>query len=377
MSAIKALDSDLSVTNVDGGAVDFTSFAITEDAEAMLKELASQVFAWPRIAIVGQSTVIYGPSNIGKTLLTLNCVGRQLKSGELKAEVFYINADDNARGIVEKQRIAQEFGFSQLVPGRNGFEAKLLPRLMKQRAEQGTAKTCVVVVDTLKKFADLMSKRDSSAWGVVSREFVAAGGTVIALAHTNKHKDSDGKSIYAGTADVIQDADCAFVIDELESTTERKTVVFRNHKQRGDVATELAYTFVNEGDYRARFDSVTTVDDEARREREAEARFEQMVAKDADAIEAITAIIKAGKTKRKEIINEAYQIDGISRNRATKVLDRYTGTNPSRHRWTASQGEKNARIYRLTPPPCNFGSFGSFKNRPAEGGNFAPTEGED
>ena len=56
----------------------------------------------------------------------------------------------------------------------------------------------MIILDTLKKFTDLMNKKASSEFGKLARTFVGAGGTIIALAHTNKNKDEEGKGVTGG-----------------------------------------------------------------------------------------------------------------------------------------------------------------------------------
>src|SRR5690554_4837108 len=114
-----------------------------------------------------------------------------------------------------------------------------------QMTKDGTAQDTILVLDTLKKFADLMDKQAGSRFMNHVREFVSHGGTVIMLAHTNKHRDADGKLVFAGTSDVVDDIDCAYIIDVLEAgpLDQSKTVIFENFKSRGDVADKATYRY--------------------------------------------------------------------------------------------------------------------------------------
>ena len=78
------------------------------------------------------------------------------------------------------------------------------------------------------------------------RSFVSHGGTVIGLGHTNKHKNPEGKSVFGGTSDITDDADCYYVIEELQTNATTKTVRFENHKSRGDVDKTATFTYTNE-----------------------------------------------------------------------------------------------------------------------------------
>lgn len=102
-----------------------------------------------------------------------------------------------------------------IAPHHNGFDIGQIAALMSSMGQDGTARGVVFVLDTLKKFTDLMNKRSASDFGQVAPGFVSGGGTLIALAHTNKHPDFDGKRIPSGTSDIVDDTDCCFVINKL------------------------------------------------------------------------------------------------------------------------------------------------------------------
>ena len=70
--------------------------------------------------------------------------------------------------------------------------------LMIELAETGQAKGVIIILDTLKKFTDLMQKKEATQFGIISRGFVAAGGTLICLAHTNKHKSQTVNQFIVG-----------------------------------------------------------------------------------------------------------------------------------------------------------------------------------
>lgn len=236
--------------DVAGG---FEQFTLRESAEAMEARMQTDSFVIGRLAILGQLTVFYGGPNMGKTLLTLWLLARQIEAEAVDPKtIYYINADDNSRGLMEKQRIAQRRGFSQLAPGHAGFKAKMLVALMQLEAQRGTAQGCIIVLDTLKKFTDLMDKKEASAFGRAAREFVSAGGTVIGLAHVNKHKDFEGKSVHAGTTDIKDDADCVYILDDVGQAGGEQVVMFRNEKDRGDVAQTAYYAFASKDGHLSR-----------------------------------------------------------------------------------------------------------------------------
>ena len=179
--------------------------------------------------------------------------------------MFYVNADDSFKGTVEKTELAESWGFHMVTPNQNGFTSSEVPQMMLELAETGDAKGVVIILDTLKKFTDLMHKRESSEFGNISREFISAGGTLICLAHTNKHRSADGKPIYSGTSDISDDCDCVYILDKLDGRMfeDEVAVEFVNDKSRGDVASSVSFSYSKKHgqSYAELIDSVKRIDD--------------------------------------------------------------------------------------------------------------------
>ena len=191
-------------------------YSLTGQSAKLRQQMLADQFVLKNIAIMGQWTTIYGAPNSGKTLITNWLLREALMSDAIDGErVYYINADDNYRGLVEKIELAEDWGMHMIAPHHNKFAVNQIPELLTELGNDGGARGAVVVLDTLKKFTDLMDKRAASQFGIAARGFVSAGGTLIALAHTNKHVGADGKSIYSGTSDIVDDSDCCFIIEKI------------------------------------------------------------------------------------------------------------------------------------------------------------------
>ena len=136
-------------------------------------------------------------------------------------------------------------GFHVLCDGYHGFKVADFIKHIEELCRNNQARGVVLILDTLKKFTDLMDKRRASRWGEVIRRFIAKGGTVIGLAHVNKNPGADGKSVYSGTTDIIDDADCAYVLDvvSVDDKKHTKIVEFDNRKRRGNVVNRVSYSF--------------------------------------------------------------------------------------------------------------------------------------
>jgi archaellum biogenesis ATPase FlaH len=333
---------------------DLAVFSLSGKSKEMRSKMLADKYVMKNIAILGQATAIYAKPNTGKTLLTLHLLTEAIKSGDIKGEnLFYINADDSFKGLVTKTELAEKYGFEMLAPGHDGLKSTQFLLYLRAMIQQETASGKIIVLDTLKKFTDLMDKKKASEFMTIAREFVANGGTLILLAHTNKNRDGDGKVVFAGTSDIVDDVDCAFTIDEVEITGATKRVLFENIKNRGDVAREVAYQYdiTEKKDYLELISSVSELDGNSIQEAKKDKAIADKLAKNSEAIEAITEAINSGKTLKTDVVKAAHEFSGISKPKLTKALGEHTGSNFSNgDRWRISKGEKNAQSYHLVMP---------------------------
>lgn len=325
------------------------AFSLNGKGAELLEQMKNDEFVLPEIAIKGQATLIYAQFNTGKTLLLIHLLAESAKVNNINLEnVCYINADDTYKGMVEKLQIAEEAGFQMLCPGHEGFHtADLIPTIKKMIATQ-TASDAVVIVDTMKKFIDPMSKSDSRQFGIIMREFVSQGGTYIALAHTNKKRGNDGKPVFGGVSDPVDDADCAFILDTLETTDEYKIVEFANFKSRGNVANRLAFEYSNiaTDSYSARLASVKEVDPTKAEQH----RSSHSDTGDEELITAISKLIADGTNTKMKLADAAAKATGLSKRKAMGVIENYTGQDLALHKWHFIRGKKGANIFSLNTP---------------------------
>ena len=148
--------------------------------------------------------------------------------------------------------------------GHNDFAASAFVRILQRVMERGQARGVVIILDTAKKFFDQMDKRLSAGFGKVIRRFVMQGGTVVLLSHVNKKPGLDGRPIYSGTSDIVEDVDCAYTLRTVsEPGAGEKIVEFENIKRRGDVVQRavFAYSAADGLSYERLLGSVRKVDD--------------------------------------------------------------------------------------------------------------------
>jgi len=353
---------------------DLAQFALNGQSKRLEEQMLEDKFVLGRLAILGQLTDLYAKPNSGKTLMVIWLLIQAIKSGQIDAEdVFYINADDNFRGLVFKLKLAEQYGYMQLAPGFNDFKSDLFLRYLQKMIEEQSARGKVVILDTLKKFTDVMDKKVATGFGKVAREFVSSGGTIIMLAHTNKHRDADGQLVFSGTSDVVDDADCVYMLDVIDGAgdSERRTVVFKNIKARGDVDSTATYSYstAKGQSYSDLLESVMAVSGEQAEEARMLGEVAGRLQENSEVIEEIIAAIDSGVTLKTELVNAVKDTGVCSAAKVRKVLNQHTGTDYLLgHRWNVKKGDKNAMAYQLLlSTKVSPQSDGAFDYRAAKG----------
>lgn len=342
--AVVSVPSEQSTTNANP----FRKYSLIGQA-AKYEALAQE--ATPLLGDVcqrGEATVWYAKHNVGKTLLFLHMVSEAVEQGRIAAEdIYYINADDSSSGIAGKLGLLDEIGAHTLVPGQGGLKAEHLEELLKLAVRNETARGTLVVIDTLKKFVDLMSKRNTSDFTNVCRQFVSAGGTLLGLAHTNKRRGDDGKAIHAGTTDILDDFDAGYIIDELPITRGpgERLVEFTRLKGRGGGLQSVAYAYAAEDNvsYAERLASVRLVQEA---DLNGIRRVEEMRS-DAELIAVVASCITQGVNAKMALRNAVAEQANISRRAATKIIEQYTGDNQDLHHWSFARKAHGKMICTL------------------------------
>lgn len=327
----------------------FDSISLNGTSEQMEKQMLEDVYALGGVALMGQSTVIYAGPNFGKTLIVLWLIIKAVEDGNFNSnDLMYINADDTHKGLTHKLKLAEKYGFRMAAPGYNNFRANNLVEMLRGFVLFDEARGKIVILDTLKKFTNLMDKTVGSEFGVVAREFTAKGGTLISLAHVNKHKNADGKSIMAGTTDISDDADCIYIGDTV-SDADEKIVELRNTKDRGNVEKKISFSYnQTEKDYYKLLETVKSVGtDEAAEKRKAENKARYMK-ENIHIINYIKELIYTGVKSQKEIINLCNENHNFGKVKTHKLLNTLTGNNPDNGKlWKRISVKNNRYEYRL------------------------------
>ena len=352
------LDQSLdSVTNMDNDKNNFLASisemiaSTPENISAMKKRARDEVFVLPNIALAGQLTIINAAYSTGKTLLAMWLLSQRDKAATEGFRFFYINADDDFNGGIIKSELLELHHVHALIPNERGFDVSKFTWMINQAIETKAANQMVFILDTMKKFVNMMDKGSARDFTDLLRRFSQAGGSVIALAHTNKHKGSDGMSVAEGVGDFLSDFDCGYIADIATEDNQQKTVVFRNDKTRGTNAREVTFTYCNqEGcSWSDRFDSVTKQSGGDAKRLLAEAENREQHERDLPTIRYIEARLSTGKVSRANIERLDLGDGKPSKNERTRVLNKYNQSNsdPDLRHWVTSSGIKGGEEYSI------------------------------
>ncbi len=347
-----------------------TAFSITRSLKKLKREMVEQKHLLDGIALMGQATVLYAAPNTGKTLLVLWMLIQAIKQNRVDPSlVFYINCDDSMSGLVQKGEIAAAHGFSMLSDGYEGFEIKNLKSILLEVIRLGQAMGAVIVLDTLKKFTDLMDKTTCSDFMKLIRRFVMRGGTVLMLAHANKRLGPDKKPVYAGTSDILDDADGGYIMwVSSEAGAAERVVEFERRKGRGNVRQRA--TFAYSGADGLPYERILASVREVGAAEAVEVQVAAEVRADAVLVEATKGCIREGIVKRMELMPAIALRTKCGRRNAEQLLDKYTGTDPRQHHWNYTVQARGAKVYHLlVPDPPADGGIAASTSTPREHGH--------
>ena len=325
-------------------------FSLRGKSDEIRKQIVGEKPLLDRLALTGQLTIWYGPTNAGKTLIFMALLTKAISEGRIPGgNCYYFNADDSGSGLLTKNDLMNDMGCHIIAPGYASFELSKFDELLTEMAENGQAKGRFVILDTAKKFVDPLNKKDAARFATICRKFSLKGGTMLVLAHTNKYPGANGKQQYAGAADLVQDFDAAYTIDVLSDGPDNKVIEFTKNKARGNSAESAAYAFNNQPSlsYPERLASVREVDPEQL------SSLQKVVAQadDAEVITAIKAAISAGSMSKMELAVHVAGRVSIGRNKVVNILQRYQGDNAAEHLWYFETGPNGRKTYRLHGSP--------------------------
>ncbi|VAW16157.1 hypothetical protein MNBD_BACTEROID05-33, partial [hydrothermal vent metagenome] len=284
------------------------ALSVTDRVDEMEKQLGSEEHIFDGLAVKGQLTLFFAKPNTGKTLLFFYLIVDAIEKGLIKPkDVFYINADDDFRGVVKKGAIAKQYGFELINPAEAGMSSTEVIEMLLDLANSPESKGKIIILDTVKKFVNLMSKHEQSKFYSDMRILAINEMSVIMAGHANKYLDAEGELIYEGTADTLNDIDCVFSINMMSPIESDEMVIeFRRTKSRGDVAKKMTFKYDNrlEVPWDEKLESVKPLEDKAANI----ARYEKIKAdkiqKHESAILFVSALLKNKSLNQSEITKQ-------------------------------------------------------------------------
>ena len=145
-----------------------------------------------------------GPANSGKTQVAKKAAAELARD----FTVLFFQEDASAGDLPALHEHAKEHGYHLLNSTLAGSSPEEQIKALRALARDGAdLSNYVFFFDTLKKYADLMSKGGTRNFFQLMRAMTQRGATVVLLCHTNKHRGPDGKLIFEGVGDVRNDVD--------------------------------------------------------------------------------------------------------------------------------------------------------------------------
>ena len=176
-----------------------------------VNQMANSDFLVPNMIVQGHITLFAAPANGGKSTLFIYLC-EQLAAKRL--DVLYINADSSPGDLKAHHSHATCHGYLIISPDSKvgqciGSVLSLFDRIINSTATCNT----VFILDTVKKFVDMLDKKQLKTFFATLRAMTIKGATICLLGHTNKYLDKDGNSIFEGMGDVRTDIDDLIYLD--------------------------------------------------------------------------------------------------------------------------------------------------------------------
>lgn len=312
-------------------------FAVTDDhVEAM----EATRLVWGNRLAVSHVSAWVSPANGGKTTIAKQAAGELAREN---FRVWFFQEDASAGDLPALHEHAKENGYQLLNSTLAGASPDEQLDMLRAIARADTELAgCVFFFDTLKKFADLMSKGGTRGFFQLMRALTQRGATVVLLGHTNKHRGPDGKLVFEGVGDVRNDVDELIYIEATEKDAQGLvTLTMRPDKVRCAIG-ECSFRLNTRTMELLPLDQV--VDVRAVEEARAQRR------EDEGLILVVSDELRTGGLNHTELVKRVRASSGESRSRVERVIERYTSRTPQPWAiWSETLGASNARYISTWP----------------------------
>jgi hypothetical protein len=279
-----------------------------EDVDRM----ADADFLISDMIVRGHVAAYVSQANGGKTTIFIHLCEELASIG---MRVLYINADANPADLKAHYAHAVAHGYDVIAPdAKAGMgTADVMSRLGKMNASNSNLSEYVFIIDTVKKFADMIDKKQQKELYKLMRGLSTKGATICLLGHVNKHLGADGKTIFEGTGDVRNDLDELIYLDtHLDEAKGIRTVTTRPDKVRARFSP-VSYEIHLDTRSVTRLDRVAQIlTDESR-----------------EIVAAIIGAIRDGNEKQEALVVNVNEATHASKKRVRGILNLY-GNGPNR-----------------------------------------------
>lgn len=189
--------------------------AVTEEYCKMLGE---EKWGFPNLFIINQITIIIAKSGGGKSTIAFNYVCPWILRNHPDIQILYLDCDSPASDHKKMKTLEQKMGnrFCWLNPVTHGKNAAFLIEKLKEiAAARQRLENKIFILDTLKKFLNLMDKSSAKPFFELLRELISLGATIVLLGHANKYRDKDGNLVFEGVGDIQNDADALIFFERI------------------------------------------------------------------------------------------------------------------------------------------------------------------
>ena len=197
-------------------------------------EMKKSTVLIPGMIMSGHLVLIAAPANGGKTTIFLRLCEQLSANGKA---VIYVNADASPGDLITHLDHANLHNYKVIAPDaiRGKGVIDVIDRFEAMAKSDTSLEGYVFVIDTLKKFVDMLDKKQLKNILATFRNLTVKGATVCLLAHTNKYNGKDGKPIYEGMGDVRTDVDELIYLDSATNPeTGNLEVTTRPDKKRAE-----------------------------------------------------------------------------------------------------------------------------------------------
>jgi hypothetical protein len=204
-------------------------------AESHVEGMKDAKYIIADLIVQAHMVAIVAPANSGKTALLIHFSEQIAREGY---HLFYINCDASPSELKRHFDHAKIHNYMLIapdaIPGKSPTDVLISIREWLEAGRD--LSNVVIVLDTLKKFVDVIEKRAAKELYSLLRALTVRGCTVVLLGHTNKHLGRDGQSVYEGTGDLRNDVDELLYLDAHKDESKSVlSVTTRPDKVRADI----------------------------------------------------------------------------------------------------------------------------------------------